>query len=771
MVRWLVASVSLAVAVFLAVAFMSPGFSDGRAPRPSGSNNREYPGPEPVNNPGEAGLPAPPLPSPGGEKDKLFDVKIYETDRSDVASQPLVVDDARLLPAVAVNVPSERDGKIICLATTIRPGEKVADDKIVWVDLGFLAVEVDDREWNTLPVEEQVTFSDTTRKFRRARDTELFLPEHTVLARQKVRLRKLEVGDRVKAGQLLAVINPVIALDELAVKLTKLDSSEADRRSSRAYKEEATRKHAGMLQSNAMVKGSVSRDDLAAAKLAIDKYTEEERSKSSAVQQAQKEVNAAYTTLKMHEIRSMINGVVKVVYKRQGEAVKNLDQVLEIQAPDLIRVEGNVDVSDSQELRHRIIQARDGWEKANAAYEEAQRAGHTTELEIHKKAMEDAIKLTEVIVEPSRPEPPRAILKGHLQEVTCVAVGGGTIPRIVSGSEDGTVRVWEQVPGQARWHERFRLDHHAVVRTLAISPDGKTLATGTVGGRLRFFNLTTLTARSEARVLDGKHAGTVTCLAFSPDGKTLASGGDDRAICLWDVANGKQLQRVGGAHKAVVTSLQYMAPDRLVSAGDKRLIVWKLESGKTPTVYDEFDHRSGEVGQLGVNPEGKQVLFDDGREIRVLSLEKRKIEGTLQNPLGAAGFSNFALFSPDKESKTILTNGSAPGRLQLWRAPSTGSLRASEVRQFVWTTDVITCGAFSPDSRFAVTGTRDHQVLVWEMPSKTELQSTLTAQLFYVEEFLDSSLKRVPIRAEMKKPDWVVPGGSAIIVVPQRPLR
>jgi WD40 repeat protein len=747
MVRWLVASLGLVVAIFVAVAFLSPSFVDspvlGKNPNPKGPS----------------------------DSDRRLKVAIHKRGGSRLASQPLVVRAARLLPAVTVIVPSERDGKIICLATTIRPGENVAEDKIVWADLGFLAVEVDEREWNTLPLEEKVVLADSTRHFRRARDTDVLRPDHTVLARQKVQLRKLEVGDRVKGGQLLAVVNPAIALSDLESKIAKFNSSEADRRSSEAYMREATRKYTQMLKAIALVPRAFTEDEIASAKLAIDKYTEEERSKAAAVVQAQKEVNAAYTTLKMHEIRSMINGVVKVVYKRQGEAVKNLDQVLEIQAPDLIRVEGLVNVSDSQELKHRLTEAREALEKANITYEEARRAGRTADMAIHQKAMEEATRLTEVIVEPSRPEPPRAILEGHLLEVTCVAVAGGSIPHIISGSEDGTVRVWEQVPGQSRWEELYRLDHHAVVRTLAVSPDGKTLVTGTADGLLRLFNLSTLTEDSEARVLDGKHAGAVTCLAFSLDGKTLASGGDDRAICLWDMASGKRLQRVGGAHKAVVTSLQYMAPDRLVSAGDKRLIVWKLESDKVPTVFGEFDHRSGEVGQLGVNPEGKQALFDDGREIRVLSLEKRITEGTLQNPQGVAGFSTFALFSPDKESKTILTNGSAPGRLQLWRMPTTGSLRASEVRQFVWTSDVITCAAFSPDSMFAVTGTRDHQVLVWEMPSKTELQTTLTAQLFFVEEFLDSSLKTVTIRAEMKKPDWVVPGGSATIVVPQRPLR
>src|SRR5689334_20968467 len=50
--------------------------------------------------------------------------------------------------------------------------------------------------------------------------------------------------------------------------------------------------------------------------------------------------------------------------------------------------------------------------------------------------------------------------------------------------------------------------------------------------------------------------GTVRCLAFSSDGGKLASGGDDRAVRIWDAANGKPLHRFtgGGAFIAVAFS-------------------------------------------------------------------------------------------------------------------------------------------------------------------------------------------------------------------------
>jgi WD40 repeat protein len=356
-----------------------------------------------------------------------------------------------------------------------------------------------------------------------------------------------------------------------------------------------------------------------------------------------------------------------------------------------------------------------------------------------------------------------------------VAVSRGPKSRIVSGSDEGIVRIWERAGDEERWEEVSRLDHNIQagrsdpIRALACTPakGGKNLLmTATSTGRLRLFDLDDLKAGQMP--LSERHQGAVNAIAFNAEGTIAATGGEDRSISLWNVANQTRILRKSGAHQNAITSLAFTPSGQLVSAGrDKGLVVWNVERGngneQVLTEVDRLPGRSGEVNHLGLDPTGESTLFDEGRELRVISLAKRRIEGSLSNSGASGSFSTLALFSPS--GKTVLTNGSAAGRLQLWRAPS-AKTRAAELRQFLWNYPV-TCGAFDPSGDYAVTGTSDHKVLVWKMPSVEEATNQVRGELSYVEGFLDTTLKRVTVRATLDNPKgWLIPGSAASIVIP-----
>jgi WD40 repeat protein len=347
---------------------------------------------------------------------------------------------------------------------------------------------------------------------------------------------------------------------------------------------------------------------------------------------------------------------------------------------------------------------------------------------------------------------------------------------IVSASEDKTVRVWDRAG-----KHKLIIEHPTAVRSVACTPLDSAVnwcITGAGDGVSRIYDLDA-GGGTPIQKLSGGHSGNINCVAFGPQGKWCATGGDDKAICLWDAATGNLIQRfaggqrnlsaeaasAAGGHRGAVTSLAFLSGTRLVSAGkDNMLLVWTLrEDGSKAGPPLPFDRRSGDVASLGVNPAKEEILFDYGRELRVLTVPDQQTRGVLQTASGAMNFSTLAQFSPD--GNLILTAGGTEGRLQLWRAP-TEQRRAHELFQMISPAGPATCGAFAPDNSFLVTGTRDRQLLVWKAPTKDEM-AEMKATVKLIEKALDSNSGQVRIWADLKEQQGLVPGATANLVVYQ----
>jgi len=125
--------------------------------------------------------------------------------------------------------------------------------------------------------------------------------------------------------------------------------------------------------------------------------------------------------------------------------------------------------------------------------------------------------------------------------------------------------------------------HENSVISVAFSPDGKTLVSGSWDKTLRLWDVATRKPLGEP--LRG-HEDRVYSVAFSPDGKTLVSGSDDKTLRLWDVATRKPLGEPLRGHEDMVLSVTF-SPDgkTLVSRSfDKTLRLWDVDFAAWPAL-------------------------------------------------------------------------------------------------------------------------------------------------------------------------------------------
>ncbi|MGK7902362.1 MAG: caspase family protein [Hormoscilla sp.] len=150
-------------------------------------------------------------------------------------------------------------------------------------------------------------------------------------------------------------------------------------------------------------------------------------------------------------------------------------------------------------------------------------AGLNLGLERSKGGLEDYVQLS--LFNPIREVREINMFKGHENYVLSVAFSPDG-KRIVSGSSDETIRLWD-LDGNPIG-EPFR-GHENSVLSVAFSPDGKRIVSGSNDLTIRLWDL------------DGKpigepfrgHENSVESVAFSPDGKRIVSGSYDKTIRLW----------------------------------------------------------------------------------------------------------------------------------------------------------------------------------------------------------------------------------------------
>src|SRR5262249_44426317 len=254
----------------------------------------------------------------------------------------------------------------------------------------------------------------------------------------------------------------------------------------------------------------------------------------------------------------------------------------------------------------------------------------------------------------------------------------------------------------------------------AVAPDGKTLVSGGEDGTVRLWDLTG--AEPKAKVPVRGHDDEVRGVVVSPDGRTLVTSSHDRTLRIWDLGGARPKPRVTFPTEAGYATALAFIPDGtklIVGTNDHTLRVWDV-SGERPRLLNKLGESQGsadEVWGLAISPDGKTAATSGRRHS--LGVWDLPTDGAKEaNPPKSPRRYHGAL-ADSPEGKTVASGGSDDGKLRLWNVADPKSpqphfvLDAHEGAHSRHGT--VHAVAFAPDGKTLVSGGDDGVLRFWDL--------------------------------------------------------
>ena len=254
------------------------------------------------------------------------------------------------------------------------------------------------------------------------------------------------------------------------------------------------------------------------------------------------------------------------------------------------------------------------------------------------------------------------------------------------------------------------IGHAGTVVSMAFSPDGKTLVSGSADENIILWDMATLQPIGEPFI---GHKDTVESVAFSPDGMTIASGGDDGEIILWDVEAHQAIGEPLAGHTFDVNSLEFSRDGRTLGSGggDGQIILWDLTS--RPPIGSPLTVKIGTINSVAFSPDGTLIAYSGSdRVVYLLSMYSHELIGQLR------GHTNDILsvaFSPDGGT---LASGGYDKNVMLW------DVTALQGKVLFGHTQHVNQVSFEEDGKL-LTSSLDGAVIKWDTATRHPLSQTL----------------------------------------------
>ncbi len=279
--------------------------------------------------------------------------------------------------------------------------------------------------------------------------------------------------------------------------------------------------------------------------------------------------------------------------------------------------------------------------------------------------------------------------------------------------------LWDVGTGEMKlkyqYHSSDRPDWHmGALYSLAVSPDGKTMATGAERGEVKFWDPETGKVKATADLKSGE----IRSVAYSPDGSVLAAAQSysSSLINLVDPETGSVKATLEVSKNAGIHHVAYSPDGKLLAAaaGGNKVLIFDAKTGnprKTLTISER--NTAGyyqDVGAFAFSPDGKTLATGGSHSGFLLDVATGKIRVALPHEARANHEDQVAAVAFSRDGKLVAT-ASQNGEAKLWDA-ATGKLKATLKGQYAFS--VI---AFSPDGGLVAAGASD-STKIYEVPGK-----------------------------------------------------
>jgi WD40 repeat protein len=303
----------------------------------------------------------------------------------------------------------------------------------------------------------------------------------------------------------------------------------------------------------------------------------------------------------------------------------------------------------------------------------------------------------------------RSRWRAHHDDVTTVAYSPDG-KYIVTGSKDHSVSIWEASTGELVTTLKGEQGHTELVTSVAFSPKGNLLITASEDNTVKIWGTTNWHPVSDTLKLSEKRNQALDA-ASSPDERFIVVATREGKAQIWDTVEKRWVHTLD--HKERVTSASF-SPDGqhvLTASWDETVRVWDVITGTTSHV---FKGHTGRVTHARYSPDGTSIVSasEDGTA-RIWDANQDEEEDIDANQgeekvilRGHNDWVNDARYSPDGRS---IVTASRDRTAKVWDATS-----GEERFTLRGHTDVVTSAMYSPDGRTIVTVSQDQTVRVWD---------------------------------------------------------